>query len=539
MRRRLLWLAVVLSLYVGIAKDSRHHWHEGRYVYSAANFGIGTLVDGGFDPGPPGARSNREVGAWYWGQIFHEILLSIHAKLFGRGLMSLSILEWTYGLFVPIATLVMFVTLRGLPLNGDAGQVALISLLSPLGAYLGFKLMAESPALLFGTASLYFSSRLLEPQTTVTRAIYVMGACIGLALCALSMVYMPLMILGFWAALLAVFGRELGYRRLLATSLLVSAGGLLVIAAVLRGYTLKLMDYLELYAYFSQYVKPASVSVFGVMLAGSLLYLLVPLSLLSERKRDLAFYAVWLAGSWLPVLIFSRNYIEPRFLSVGLVPFAGMLALSFEVLVRRATKRGSPDTIRTFVRALSAVVVASVAYISQPLMPFEMNSRDLFEAAKGIWRVDPKAQVVVPWNYTDYHLLKLAFPERPVYLVQAPVDNEGRVLFDEVWMKRQRANYGEGYISNSRELSRLDGSPIYYLGHGILPPFASLRSTAEFLRMGFVSRQIDAIRPMNHLAQSWMWHNPEYVFDPAGGVGEYQVFRVGLSTTPVRGGHAE
>ena len=40
-------------IYILIANDNRHHWHEWRYVYAASNFSVQNLIGGAFDAGPP------------------------------------------------------------------------------------------------------------------------------------------------------------------------------------------------------------------------------------------------------------------------------------------------------------------------------------------------------------------------------------------------------------------------------------------------------------------------------------------------------
>lgn len=522
------WFCVVaiLSGYVFLGRDGRHHWHEWRYLYSASNYSVKELVSGQFDAGPPPERSREEVGAWYWGQIFHELILAGLVRFSGQGTGALRVIEWTYGLMVVLAVLGAQLALRRLRLGQAPLLFGGIALISPLGTYLGFKLMAEVPAVLFAAASLWLMSVVLTARIPAVRLACVVGAGAAAALSFLSMVYMPLMILGFWAALLGVMGKELGYARLLVYIGLATLSATLSGAVILCFYGLDLADYVVMYQFFRAYKRPFAVSLFGVGMAGSLLYGLLPAAFFSKKVKQRTFCLVWLFFSVLPVLLFGSNYIEPRFLIVGFIPLASLVALSVEVLTCRLPNLMAPTLSRTACMTLALVLTGSVSYLSLPLMPFEMNSEELLQTAQGIWKREPEAQILLPWNYTDYHFLRFAFPDKPVYLVQAPVTGSGEVVDDPAWRERQRQNYGARYISESRELARLLRRPIYYVGHGTLPPFKNLQALANLLGLTFVSQQIEAIKPMNHLAQSWMWNNKMFTFSLVSVVGEYRAYRV-------------
>jgi len=81
----LLVLMLSAVLYVALADDERHHWHEWRYLYSAAHYTELELRLGTFDPGPPPERSADEIGAWYWGQMLHLTVLRSVVQVFGLG----------------------------------------------------------------------------------------------------------------------------------------------------------------------------------------------------------------------------------------------------------------------------------------------------------------------------------------------------------------------------------------------------------------------------------------------------------------------
>jgi hypothetical protein len=429
------WLAVIgILLYLVLAPDGTHHWHEWRYLYSAAHFSVAELAEGRFDAGPPPARSADETGAWYWGQMLHEATLSAVVSRLGPGLPTVNALQWLYGLFPLLAALFIFLGVRRLPLRLDPLAVSLVFLLSPISTYLGFKLMAEGPALLFGALAIWLLNGSLYSPSRVRSVLQAALAGVFGALSLLFMVYVPLLLLGYVAALFLVCKPSVLVVWLLVmlAAALPIAGGLFLHWGVSPG------DLVLMYGFFRQYVKPLPVSFFNVLLAGSLLWAILPLAWRSPRREEVRFLSLWAAVSVVPILVLSSNYVEMRFLSVGLVPLAGLVFL--------AVGKAVPWSRAASVALIALPALASL--ISAPFTPYEMSSRELAAAVQRIRSTHPQGAILVPWNYTDYHFLALAFPDAPVYLVQSPVDTRGRVVRDEWWERKQRLIYGSAYIGN-------------------------------------------------------------------------------------------
>lgn len=184
--------------------------------------------------------------------------------------------------------------------------------------------------------------------------------------------------------------------------------------------------------------------------------------------------------------------------------------------------------------ALVIVVHGAATVIALPFLPYEMSSRQLTAAVETVWRENPRAAILVPWNYTDYHFLKVAFPERPVYLVQAAVDESGRVCRDERWERRQARNYGPAFIAGAGELRRVEEAEWIYIGNGVLPPIRNLRELASRLHLEPVVRRLDALQPRNHTTESWLWRNPGFRLTETLRVGQYEVYRVMPRAAPAR-----
>jgi len=517
------------ALYLLLANDSRHHWHEWRHLYSASNYSVDQLARGEFDPGPPPERSAAEVGAWYWGQLGHEAFLREGVGLLGQGLVTARVLGWLYGVAMLLTAVIITMTLRRLPITVPPELVGGVVLFSPLGLYLGFKLMGEVPALFFAAlACLLLTASLDAPQRS--RRVIALGACaVTLALTFLFKVFLPLYFLGFAAALAVAFPQFYSRKQLATHVLSVMAGAALLagLAGVLHGVALG--DWPHIYAFFRGYRQPQAASLFGILTAGSLLYVLAALAPLagSQRARDLRFFAAWLAGSTLPVLALATNFVESRYLTVGLAAFAGLVALGLVGMLDRLQSRFRSVRWRkaAFVAILPLIPIFGVA--TQPFMPFEMNSSELVKAARLVWADAPDAAVLLPWNYTDYHFLAFAYPDRPIYLVQSAVDEHGKPYRDPAWERRMGRIYGESFVPGPEQLRQVGNREKVYIGHGILPPFSNLSRLATTLGASWVVERLEAMEPRVHISESWMWIDPRIHLEPTARVGEYRVFAVG------------
>ena len=518
------------ALYLPLANDNRHHWHEWRHLYSAANYSVVQLARGEFDPGPPPERSAAQVGAWYWGQLGHEAFLGGLVDVFGRGLGTVRMLRWAYGAMMVLTALVVLATLRRLPLEVPPALVAGVLLFSPLGVYLGFKLMGEVPSLLFAALACHFFTVSLDAPGRGGRAAALAGSALALAASFFFKVFLPLYVVGFAAAILVAFPDAYPRRRVAAQALFAIGGASVLVGVLGALLTVTPADWLRIYGFFRGYRQPLAASLFGILTAGSLLYLLVPVVLFvrRDRARDRKFFATWLVVSTLPVLAMGTNFVESRYLTVGLAAFAGLVALGVLALAERLEPRLRRVRPRAAGLLAAWVMVPIVSLATQPFMPFEMDSGELVRAARLAWNETPQAAILLPWNYTDYHFLDFAFPDRPVYLVQSPVDERGSPYRDPAWEERMRTNYGEDFVSGLAELEALPYREKVYMGHGILPPFSNLTAVSNALGAHWIVERLEAMKPRVHMTESWMWTDPRIRLEPTAEVGEYRLFRIGV-----------
>jgi len=524
-----MWSLFVIVLcavqYLFLAFDERHHWHEWRYLYSATHYSISDLGQGVFDPGPPPERTPEEVGAWYWGQMLHVSVLRGVVQAMGPGQTTVLAVQLLYGLWLPFAVLFAILALRRLGIGIDTGQFAVLVLLSPLGVYIGFKLMPEGPALLFSSAGIWAFAASLS-GSGVRRLLLLAATALCAALSFLAMDYMPLLVFGFIVAWSCCWSKATAMARWLGPTAVVFGSIVLALALAATIYDVSLADYLAMYGFFREYIKPPVISLFGIASAWSALYVFVICSGFSRHRRTVRFFVVWLMFSLLPLFVFSSNYIESRFLSAGIFPLAALTILGMDWFARYMESwfRGLDSRWITWGLILS--VVPLVSWASLPFMPYEMNAGELRRLAERVHEIDVHAAVLIPWNYTDFHYLRVAFPERSVYLVQSPLNKANEIVTDPEWMRRRQRTYGDVFIADSASMQRLEGRALYYIGHGMLPPLRNLKRVASTLGLDLIARRIDDMNPLNHIARSWLWHDPEYIFQPVARDGNYSLYRV-------------
>jgi len=426
---------------------------------------------------------------------------------------------------VPFAILFAALALRRIRIEVDPWRFVALSLLSPLSVYLGFKLMPDGLALCLGSAAIW-AFALGVSLSRKRRWLSWGGAAFFTALSFLAMDYMPLLVFGFIVAWACCWAEETTAARWLEPAIVILGSVLLSIMLAAIIYGLTVTDYLNMYGFYSQYLKPLAVSLFGVATAWSAMYILAALSGFSQRRRTIQFFGVWLLTSLLPLFLLSHNYIESRFLSAGLFPLAALSVLGLDWIAQRFGRYFKRLDSRWTAWALVLCVVPLVSWATLPFMPYEMNAGELRRLVNRVHEIDTRAAVLVPWNYTDFHYLRVAFPNRAIYLVQSPVNEEGEVVVESHWLRRRQNAYGDAFIADTASLKRLEGRALYYIGHGVLPPLQNLARVASVLGLKVVAKRIDDMNPLNHIAHSWMWNSPDFVFYLVARDGNYRLYRV-------------
>jgi hypothetical protein len=523
-----LLLSVVFVL---LANDGRHHWHEFRYLYSASVYSTTQLMQGVFDPGPAPVRTPDEVAEWYVTELLHIYILNQLVAFLGVGLKSYTAITMLYAMMLIGSASLVWKALNSLGMSsGRSVLTAALFLISPLAVYLGFKLMGEVPSLFFATCALALFTSAIGRSKFHSQAVLSGAAGLFLALSTLSSVRMLLVFLSFWPALLLSWAPA-EMKRSVARAGLIT--GMVFVVGMPIGLGLlggSLNVYLKAFSGFLAFSKSLPMwlfAIFNLGLFGTALWFFVPLAWLSPDYRRRRFFLVWLLFSAVPIMVMAAGFLEPRYLVTALIPFAGLATLGLEAVwdYLRALNRGRP--LRAVTAVALAVVVIGGSAIAQPLMPYESDTDRLVRAVQGEAPRPESTVILVPWNYSDFHFLRFVFPDRPIYLVQSAATETGEAVDDPVWTARFAAMYGEHYLRSADDVpADFSSRRVLYIGWTVLPSLQNLRELFISFGLNRLAGYLEASHFRNHMAESWLVHDSRFAMREISQYGQYGVYEV-------------
>ena len=524
-------IVLFIAIYVLLANDGRHHWHEFRYLYSATFYSTPELMQGVFDPGPAPVRTPEQVAVWYATELLHVYILKQLVTFFGVGLTGYTIIKTLYAMMLVAAVGLVWKTLRDLGMSLiQSGLTAGLLLISPLAVYFGFKLMGEVPSLLFSACALALFTAGMRRTDFLSQAVLSGVAGLFLALSMLASARMPLLFLGFWAALLLAWAPA-GTRKLIVRTGIISWITFLIAAAVifrLLGGTFDI--YYQAMAAFAGFTKPLPMwmfAIFNLGLFGMGLWFLLPLAWLSPDRRHRRFFLVWLGFSAVPILLTTANFLEPRYLATALIPFAGLAALGMEALWDYLRALNWSRSLRAVTVSVLGVIVIGGATVAQPLMPYESDTNHLIQAVQSEAPRPDSAVIFVPWNYSDFHFLRFAFPDRPIYLVQSAANENGEMVQDPIWTARFAEMYGDHYLASAEKFpAQFSKRRLLYVGWTVLPSLQNLRELSMSFGFTRLAGYVEASRFRNHMTESWLVHDSRFAMRELSQYGQYQVYEV-------------
>lgn len=527
-RRVSIWTVEVflIIVYVLLANDGRHHWHEFRQLYSATFYSTTELMQGAFDAGPAPIRTPDQVATWYATNLLHIYLLKQLVNLLGLGLQSYLLIKGIYAVLLATAVGLIGLTLRTLGMS--TGRVRLVTgllLLSPMTIYLGFKFMPEVPSLLFSAFALLLVT--ISYQKPLPGIIPGIMAGIALALSTLAHWQVPFLFLGFWLALLFVWRAKDSQKPIIRINIALWLAFLISMFAGLWFLGGSFRSYFESIVAFLAFTKSLPMwlfAIFNLGLAGMGLWLFLPLAWLSPDERSRRFFLVWLILSGVPTLVTSVQFMEPRYLVSGIIPFVGLAALGLEALWSRI--QNWQPAGRIIWAAVFSVIMIAGTIVAQYFLPYETEANQLIQAVHSEAPPDSTTIVLLPWNYTDFHMLRFVFPDKPIYLVQSAVDQQGRLINDPIWTDKRAEMYGPHYLPDTEALFSLSNHRMIYIGWTVLPSLQNLHDFLMMTGLQGLAGQMEGFEFLNHLTQSWLWHDPQYSLNEMARYGQYQVYEV-------------
>jgi hypothetical protein len=219
----------------------------------------------------------------------------------------------------------------------------------------------------------------------------------------------------------------------------------------------------------------------------------------------------------LPIPVLG-GHVESRFLAPNLMALIGLIYLAADGL--------APRTVAWWRSARAATVGAAallvLAVVGSDLVALSIMTHEvrIDQLRRLIARLDQayagrNYAILTPYTYTDFHYLRFVYPDRPIYTVQTvfrrPPDN---------W-----SYYLDRVVTNLAELRSIDAELVYLGFHENLA-VENLRRLVGAIPLPILVEQFEKRTFQDHLTLSWMWGNPDLVFDEPLREGHYLAYPV-------------
>ena len=505
--------------------DGNQHWHDIRFTYGAANFGINELVAGRFNPDQfGGAVDEAASGGFYIAKILHIILIKGVFLMTPPQEGGFVVGAWVLVGVLYLAVLSSYVFYYHLFRDHKLALFSTICLvLAPISGYLAGKLLAETLSFFLLTCGLTFVVIGLDKKGRNWTIWTLIGGILLLA-SALARVDMVISMVGFMLALLLVGHREQRPRLLI----IMTIGATLWLAAyvwcirLFGGEVVKLADYLLGFVHTDR--KNALMSIVGVLTFGGIAYMLGLVGAFHNERRRWGIFAVWFGLSAGISIAITQNFmVEPRYLVPALLALGGCGGFGVAFVLNRIKYR----TLRVGVAFVGLGMGVAINWVVYGIMPYELNR---FSIGKAVAMINGQASdpaILIPWSYTDFHYLSMTRPDLDLYNVNSLIRDGKSEEVSSEWKKRLVGWYGDRYLTTEKQVKDLiEKKDVFYLGWGKYPPLDKAMSLAKRIGMTQIAGALAQLPMKNHLAESWLWHSSRYELSLAGRIGQYRYYRV-------------
>lgn len=502
-----------LLLWLMLALDGRYHADESLYLYMAAYSSLGEILDPAVAP----------AYLFYVSRILHLLIARAFFVLLGPGEATVLTMAAVYALLVLAAILLATATIRRLVTwRPEMGLAWPILAVSPIVVWLVGKTLPESPALLATSLTLYAFVRGLEARETRGALPWLALASVALVAVALTRNMLIVAPATLGATLLLFGGWRFPPDRVLVRGAVVA-----ILAAMLLLGTLALLG-IELSAYFwvyrlaSEEYSPIIVRLYAGLMAGGPLLLAVPLAFLHRPPIEPAFLLVWLGLAAATTYALLAD-LEARYLLANLVPLLGLGCLAIGALATRLEIRASP--LRMATAGLVLTVVVLLGRLAQPFMEHEVKSDQLATIVHELdhhYGGSRGYTLLTAWHHTDYHYLKVVYPDLRIHSVERTRNRHSVTELDE----KDRHFYGDAIALDLDALAQIP-RPWLYVGFEANPAITNLRWLADRLPSETLRHRarslIDRMAKHRHFFETWVWRDPRIRVVPIFEHGLYRV----------------
>jgi hypothetical protein len=470
-----------------------HHYDEFAYLYAAAHYSISDLANGQFEPSNVPGFLNVKIG--------HLMLLKLFVNWFGIGLNLIRSVEAAYTALV-VATCGIFGIFAYHISNNvrRAMWMGAAAMVIPVNVYLAPKLLGEVPGMFSAMASLLFFVLALHRRDIIYRGSFLVLSALALTCTLLARQNLILACIGGWAGLWLACPMGFHRRDIFIQAVIVTVLGAMALVTSQWFIDMHLLRGLNLAHDLSGLRISRHLMLIRAKNAFGPFLLLIPFALFSQHKREAVFYSVWFFCNVVPML-FGFHYLEERFVVGGAPALAGLAVMGGEVIWRLL---GSPRRLSAKVAGLGTIAVIVLAgnnYI-QPRTIYELDEAAYAKVMGWVGKTYPASPILIPWPISDYHYLRIAYPDAPVYLVNTSVFF-GPLRYAHApksWVEALKKWYGKRYVGNFASLKNLAAPP--------------------WILVTRKNGDSDSVR------LSWMQNDPHVQRKLVFRVGRYQVYQV-------------
>jgi hypothetical protein len=513
---RLCGLLAASIVFVALAWDGRLHQDEPSYLYAGAYLSLDEILAADFQPtGIPGHYVSR---------LLHVVLVHAITKVTGPGMVAIATV---IGIYLAVLLGALWLTHRVvrelMPEAAVSKQAALLTAFVPVFLYLAFMTLPESPALLLAVFACWAWLRSLHSKPLLW---------LGVTALALTTVMflrnnMDLMWIALVGAALLVPPPSMSRMKVMVHGAIAGIAALLLFGSVFLVTDIELQQYFAVGNALLARSDPSVVSLMNVGLEGGLFLLALPLAFLAPQRRLAAFFAVWFVLASVPLFLVF-DYVEARYLAPNLVALAGLIALAVVGLTPRVRTLWQRHRVSVALAGVAcAALVVGTNALALAVMMHEVRMDHLQQTVSELDRTyGSNYAILVPWALTDFHYLRVAYPNRRVYVVQSVFPDAPGA---EWWRRLQDRYYRGQVIRSVDELEALSGqgTHLVYLGFNENFAVANLRRIVSHVPLLHLERQFAKTQFIDHLALSWMRFDPAVSLKKRLQRGYYEVYDVG------------
>ncbi len=502
-------LAIPLAILVLLGCDGALHWDEPGYLYAAIYQDFGEILRGEVQP--------SELSWFTLGKPLHLLIIHAIHQLTGDPTVTAFVVAGLYTLLMLGSLVLCGIIVCTVMPDRRAFVLAgvVIAAFSPVVADLMFKTLPEIPAFFCACLGSLAILRAAGGRSWIWA---VLGA-FALAMTALTKAPMLIAPVSLVIAHLCVPVGPVPRGRLLLSGVVIGALSGALALGVIQGLGIGLDRFLGNDTLFAKEV-PLIAKLMHFAIAFGFVWLVLPLSMGSARRRGLAFLWMWFVLATAPFLVLFQH-VEPRYLVGSVLPLAGLATLSAEVVWTKLANRAIP------VLALGFVLGLGLHKLALAVMPHEVNVFDLRRLVAKIeaHSVDDDYAIVTSSLYTDFHILRVLWPELDVY----DADGTLHVVSRSGQAPEELADaYLDGReVASARALSQIP-QPVYYFGFERTFALENMALILGTISAGLGDKLRSSFDHKSHLRSTWVWQREQIELQRIGRAGHYRAFHVAI-----------